>query len=91
VELGASEARPVTVEALGEAGWRGLRPSLPWLAELPRFAGATLPAARRGREIIVPPHLVPYAVTARHENAGFAARFVGLAWPGHPADPGPAR
>jgi len=91
VELGAGEARPVTVEALGEAGWRGLRPSLPWLAALPRFAAATLPALRRGREIIVPPHLVPYAATGRHVTVGFSARFVGLARLGHQPDRDPVR
>jgi tRNA(Ile)-lysidine synthase len=91
VELGAGESRAVTVEALGEAGWRGLRPSLPWLAALPRFAAATLPAVRRGREIIVPPHLEPYAETGRHVTAGLSARFVGLARLGHQPDPGPAR
>ncbi len=91
VELGASESRPVTVEALGEAGWRTFRPSLPWLAALPRFAAATLPAVRRGGDIIVPPHLGPYAETERDVTADFSARFVGLAWPGPQPDPGPAR
>lgn len=91
VELDASAARPVTVEALGEAGWRGLRPSWPWLAALPRFAAATLPAVRRGPEIIVPPHLVSYDATGCQVTAGFSARFVGLAWPGHQPDPDLAR
>jgi tRNA(Ile)-lysidine synthase len=91
VELGAGESRPVMVEALGEAGWRGRRPSLPWLAALPRFAAATLPALRRGGEIIVPPHLAPYAATGRQVTAGFSARFVGLAWPRPQPDPGPPR
>ena len=45
----ASARAPVTVGALGEARWRDLRASAPWLTALPRFAGATLPACLAGR------------------------------------------
>jgi tRNA(Ile)-lysidine synthase len=79
VELGACESRPVTVQALGEVAWRHLAAASPWLAALPRHAAVTLPAVRRGDEIIVPPGLAPDATAAR-VNLGFSARFIGAAW-----------
>jgi tRNA(Ile)-lysidine synthase len=54
VELEASARAPVTVSALGEARWRDLRASTPWLTALPRFAGATLPACHAGGSIVLP-------------------------------------
>jgi len=54
VELEASARAPVTVGALGEARWRDLRASAPWLDALPRFAGATLPACLAGESIVLP-------------------------------------
>jgi tRNA(Ile)-lysidine synthase len=83
VELGRQEPKPVTIQALGEAAWRDLSGSSPWLAALPRFAAVTLPACRRGHEVIVPPHLAaPNAVSGVDAGAGFSASFVGGAWPG---------
>jgi tRNA(Ile)-lysidine synthase len=54
VELEAGARAPVTVGALGEAAWRDLRGSIPWLSGLPRFAGATLPACLAGGSILLP-------------------------------------
>jgi tRNA(Ile)-lysidine synthase len=75
VELEASARAPVTVGALGEARWRDLRASAPWLDALPRFAGATLPAGLAGRSIMLP--RLGAGSDADHEAAfGFRARFV---------------
>jgi len=79
VELGDSETRPVTVRALGEAGWRDLRLSSAWLSALPRFAAATLPACWRGEELLVPPHLgigIASGVDEARAARGFTASFV---------------
>ena len=75
VELQLSATAPVTVSALGESGWRDLGALAPWLAALPRFAGATLPACWQGDAILLP-HL---GITdAGDEISGyFSARFVG--------------
>ena len=75
VELRSNAPAPVTVAALGEARWRDLRGGAPWLAELPRFAGATLPACFDGGQILVP------TPGQRADAAGgggveFRARFV---------------
>jgi tRNA(Ile)-lysidine synthase len=75
VELGGEAGAPVTVGALGEAAWREARASAPWLADLPCFAGATLPACFRDEELIFVPELG--ASAARGAHSGFAARFVG--------------
>jgi hypothetical protein len=85
VELGDGETRPVTVRALGEAGWRDLRRSSPWLSELPRFAAATLPACWQGEELLVPPHLgigIASGIEATRAARGFSASFVNGAWLG---------
>ncbi len=71
VALGALEPEPVTVRALGEAGWREARSNSPWLAALPRFAGATLPACWRGDRLMFVPEL-----SAPGGTRGFAASFV---------------
>lgn len=95
VELGDGEERPVTVRALGEAGWRDLRRSSPWLSQLPRFAAATLPACWQGEELLVPPHLgigIASGVDATRTGRGFTARFVNGAWLGpHTAEFGAFR
>ena len=75
VELRSSASAPVTVAALGEARWRDLRGSAPWLDELPRFAGATLPACFDGDQILVPT-LGQGADAAGGGRAQFSARFV---------------
>ncbi len=71
VALGALEPEPVSVRALGDAGWREARLTSPWLAALPRFAGATLPACWRGDRLM----LVPES-SARGGTRGFVASFV---------------
>jgi tRNA(Ile)-lysidine synthase len=71
VALGALEPEPVTVRALGEAGWREARSTSPWLAALPRFAGATLPACWRGERLTLLPES-----SASGGTRGFAARFL---------------
>ena len=81
VEFGRSEAEPVTVQALGEAAWRDLSASSPWLAALPRCAGATLPACWRGDEGIVLPRLGVGPLADGAEGHGFSARLVSQAWP----------
>jgi tRNA(Ile)-lysidine synthase len=75
VELRSGTSAPVTVAALGEARWRDLRGSVPWLDELPRFAGATLPACFDGDQILVPT-LDRGADAAGEGGAQFSARFV---------------
>ena len=75
VELPSSASAPVTVAALGEARWRDLRGSAPWLDRLPRYAGATLPACFDGDQILVPA-LGQGADTAGEGVAHFSARFV---------------
>jgi tRNA(Ile)-lysidine synthase len=87
VELGDSEPMPVTVRALGEAGWRDVRLSSAWLSALPRFAGATLPACWRGEELLVLPHLGTGPASGGEPTRGAAARgfsasFVNGAWLG---------
>lgn len=85
VELGNSEERPVIVRALGEAGWRDLRHSSPWLSGLPRFAAATLPACWQGDEQLIPPHLgigIVSVADAARAACGFSASFVNGAWLG---------
>jgi tRNA(Ile)-lysidine synthase len=72
IALGGQEREPVTVRALGDAGWRQARESSALLAALPRFAGATLPACWRGDALIFVPELAADAVSPR----GFVARFV---------------
>jgi tRNA(Ile)-lysidine synthase len=71
VALGALEPEPVTVRALGETGWREARSNSPWLAALPRFAGATLPACWHGDRLMFVPELC-----AANGTRGFAASFV---------------
>ena len=75
VELPSSASAPVTVAALGEARWRDLRGSAAWLDELPRFAGATLPACIDGDQILVPT-LGQGADAAGGGRSQFSARFV---------------
>jgi tRNA(Ile)-lysidine synthase len=76
VALGGQEREPVTVRALGEAGWRERRRSSAWLAALPRLAGATLPACWRGDALLFVPELGDRGFG--HEDAAqhFMARFV---------------
>ena len=74
VELQSSATAPVIVSALGESRWRDLGASAPWIAALPRFAGATLPACWQGYGILLP-HLGNTG--ASDEISGcFSARFV---------------
>jgi tRNA(Ile)-lysidine synthase len=75
VELEASAKAPVTVGALGEARWRDLRASAPWLTALPRFAGATLPACLTGGSIVLP-RLGPPSGRDDEATVCFRARFV---------------
>jgi tRNA(Ile)-lysidine synthase len=77
VALGAATASPVTVRALGEAGWRERVGAEPWLAALPRHAGVTLPACWRGEEMIFLPTLGLAEPAAR-----FGACFVNASSPG---------
>jgi tRNA(Ile)-lysidine synthase len=70
VELGPLERDPVTVRALGEAGWRHLSPCAPLLAALPRQAGATLPSCWRGDELLFLPRFDDPA------EGSFRAHFV---------------
>ncbi|MGC1178508.1 MAG: tRNA lysidine(34) synthetase TilS [Methyloceanibacter sp.] len=77
VELAPSEAKPVTVRALGESGFRDLSSSSPWLAALPRHAGTTLPGGWRAGEMICLPHL-----GISTSSVGFSASFVNAAWLG---------
>jgi tRNA(Ile)-lysidine synthase len=92
VELERSAPGPVTVSALGEARWRDLRGGAPWLDQLPRFAGATLPACYDGESILLP-RLGQGADAAGGgaDAAGggrveFSARFVNAPWTfGQPA------
>jgi tRNA(Ile)-lysidine synthase len=75
VELEASARAPVTVGALGEARWRDLRASTPWLTALPRFAGATLPVCLAGGSIVLP-RLGPGSDRDDEATVCFRARFV---------------
>jgi tRNA(Ile)-lysidine synthase len=75
VALQSSASAPVTVAALGEARWRELRGLAPWLDQLPRFAGATLPACFHGDEFLVPA-LGQGAAAAGDGKVEFSARFV---------------
>jgi tRNA(Ile)-lysidine synthase len=75
VELEAGADAPVTVGALGEARWRDLRASTPWLTELPRFAGATLPAGLAEGSIVLP-RLGPGSDGDGEATVCFRARFV---------------
>jgi tRNA(Ile)-lysidine synthase len=75
VELRSGASAPVTVAALGEARWRDLRGLAPWLDQLPRFAGATLPACFDGDQILVPT-LGQGADAAGGGRVEFSARFV---------------
>jgi tRNA(Ile)-lysidine synthase len=75
VELRSSASAPVTVAALGEARWRDLRGLAPWLDQLPRFAGATLPACFDGDQVLVPT-LGQGADAAGGGGVEFSARFV---------------
>jgi tRNA(Ile)-lysidine synthase len=79
VELQRGAPAPVTVAALGEARWRELRASAPWLESLPRFAGATLPACFAGESILLP-HLGQGADEEDAARASFNARFVNAPW-----------
>jgi tRNA(Ile)-lysidine synthase len=79
VELQRGAPAPVTVAALGEARWRELRASAPWLESLPRFAGATLPACFAGESILLP-RLGQGADEEDAARAGFNARFVNAPW-----------
>jgi tRNA(Ile)-lysidine synthase len=77
VELRAQECEPVTVRALGEAGWRDASGASDWLAALPRFAGATLPACWRGDALIFVPELDRKGSLGRgHAAQRFLASFV---------------
>jgi tRNA(Ile)-lysidine synthase len=77
VELRAQEREPVTVRALGEAGWRDASGASYWLAALPRFAGATLPACWRGDALIFVPEFDRKGTLERgHAAQRFLARFV---------------
>jgi tRNA(Ile)-lysidine synthase len=75
VELEAGADTAVIVRALGEARWRDLRASAPWLDALPRFAGATLPACLAGGSIVLP-RLGPRSAIENGATVGFRARFV---------------
>jgi tRNA(Ile)-lysidine synthase len=75
VELRSTASAPVTVAALGEARWRDLRALAPWLDQLPRFAGAALPACFDGDQILVP-NLCHGADAAGGGGVEFSARFV---------------
>jgi tRNA(Ile)-lysidine synthase len=57
IELGASEAKPVMVKALGESGLRTLRDRSALAASLPRPAGRTLPSCWRGEMLLGLPRL----------------------------------
>ena len=78
VALRSSASAPVTVAALGEARWRDLRRLAPWLDQLPRFAGATLPACFDGDQILVP-NLCHGADAAGGGGVEFSAHFVNAA------------
>jgi tRNA(Ile)-lysidine synthase len=75
VELRSGASAPVTIAALGEARWRDLRGLAPWLDQLPRFAGATLPACFDGNQILVP-NLGQGGDAAGGGGVEFSARFV---------------
>jgi tRNA(Ile)-lysidine synthase len=74
VELARGAPFPVTVRALGEGGWREHRDASPWLAALPRFAGATLPACWRGDDLLFVPELPSGAAFTRAPD--FVVSFV---------------
>jgi tRNA(Ile)-lysidine synthase len=77
VELGDQEREPVTVRALGEVGWRDASGASGWLAALPRFARATLPACWRGDGLIFVPELDRKCAFGRgRATHGFLASFV---------------
>ena len=82
VELGASEAKPVMVKALGESGWRSLRECSALAASLPRLAGRTLPSCWRGDVLLGLPML---GAAERGETLGLdcRARFVRAERPPH--------
>jgi tRNA(Ile)-lysidine synthase len=71
IELGASEAKPVVIKALGESGWRGLR-ECSTLASLPRLAGRTLPSCWRGEMLLG----LPMFGGAQASGLDCRARFV---------------
>ena len=75
VELGASEAKPVMVKALGESGWRSLRERSALAASLPRLAGRTLPSCWRG-EVLVGLPLFGSAGGGERLGLDCRARFV---------------
>jgi tRNA(Ile)-lysidine synthase len=82
IELGASEADPIVVKALGELDWRALRDRSKLAAALPRLAGRTLPSCWRGKELLGLPRLgragktdfgldcTAYFISAGNENGG---------------------
>lgn len=76
VALDEAARGPVTVRALGEAGFIELRRKLPWLATLPRLAGLTLPACWRGDSLMDLPRP---GVLAEGSGPGLRAAFVSLA------------
>jgi tRNA(Ile)-lysidine synthase len=75
VELGAGEAAPITVRALGEEGLKALKEREGWPATLPAFlprlAARTLPACWRGKNLLCLPDFGQNALrpapSSRHE------------------------
>jgi tRNA(Ile)-lysidine synthase len=79
IELGASEAGPVTVRALGDRGFIEMRDSLALPASLPRLAGRVLPACFRGDVLAGIPL---FGAASPHSDLDCRARFVSAGWHG---------
>jgi tRNA(Ile)-lysidine synthase len=78
IELGAGEAEPIMVRALGESGMRALRERAdlpPWL---PPLAGRALPACWRGEDLLGLP-LLSRSDPVKTSGFGCRAIFVGAA------------
>jgi tRNA(Ile)-lysidine synthase len=78
VELGAGEARPIVVKALGEQGFRLLRKRAELASWLPRLAARTLPSCWRGDELLGVPSLGS-GETRQNSGIDCHASFVSLA------------
>jgi tRNA(Ile)-lysidine synthase len=79
IELGAEEAGPILVRALGESGMRELRERADLPSWLPRLAGRALPACWRGEDLLGLPQLGSEPVMTL--DRGCRAIFVGAAKP----------
>lgn len=89
IELGAGEPEPITVKALGEAGFRALRERSHLMSSVPRLAGRTLPSCWRG-EVLLGLPAIDSTILSESYVLGCRARFVGTGTPSRRDDRAPA-